>query len=75
MLFLKNKKARQIGRLVFALLFLYVVLQQLDVTDLSLLYSSVGGEIQSLAWDPTGERLAVLLKGRALTLSDQISFC
>ncbi|XP_003963523.1 aladin [Takifugu rubripes] len=23
----------------------------------------VGGEIQSLAWDPTGERLAVLLKG------------
>lgn len=25
--------------------------------------TSVGGEIQSLAWDPTGERLAVLLKG------------
>uniref|UniRef100_A0A8C4I4V2 Achalasia, adrenocortical insufficiency, alacrimia n=1 Tax=Dicentrarchus labrax TaxID=13489 RepID=A0A8C4I4V2_DICLA len=23
----------------------------------------IGGEIQSLAWDPTGERLAVLLKG------------
>lgn len=74
-LFLKNKKTRQIGRLVFLLLFLYVVLQQLDVTDLSLLYSSVGGEIQSLAWDPTGERLAVLLKGCALTLSNQISFC
>nr|XP_046223598.1 aladin-like [Oncorhynchus gorbuscha] len=26
---------------------------------------AVGGEIQSLAWDPTGERLAVLLKGDA----------
>uniref|UniRef100_A0A672IBQ6 Achalasia, adrenocortical insufficiency, alacrimia n=1 Tax=Salarias fasciatus TaxID=181472 RepID=A0A672IBQ6_SALFA len=26
-------------------------------------WSSVGGEIQSLAWDPRGERLAVLLKG------------
>ncbi|XP_062855582.1 aladin isoform X2 [Trichomycterus rosablanca] len=25
----------------------------------------VGGEVQSLAWDPTGERLAVLLKGRS----------
>ncbi|KAK1786869.1 hypothetical protein P4O66_017247 [Electrophorus voltai] len=25
----------------------------------------VGGEVQSLAWDPTGERLAVLLKGNA----------
>lgn len=25
--------------------------------------TSVGGEIQSLAWDPRGERLAVLLKG------------
>uniref|UniRef100_A0A8B9L674 Aladin seven-bladed propeller domain-containing protein n=1 Tax=Astyanax mexicanus TaxID=7994 RepID=A0A8B9L674_ASTMX len=24
---------------------------------------TVGGEVQSLAWDPTGERLAVLLKG------------
>ncbi|TTL25871.1 Aladin [Bagarius yarrelli] len=24
----------------------------------------VGGEVQSLAWDPTGERLAVLLKGK-----------
>ncbi len=30
---------------------------------LSNLSASVGGEIQSLAWDPTGERLAVLLKG------------
>lgn len=27
------------------------------------IFTSVGGEIQSLAWDPTGERLAVLLKG------------
>lgn len=27
------------------------------------LSASVGGEIQSLAWDPTGERLAVILKG------------
>lgn len=26
-------------------------------------FASVGGEIQSLAWDPRGERLAVLLKG------------
>uniref|UniRef100_A0A4W5M4N6 Achalasia, adrenocortical insufficiency, alacrimia n=1 Tax=Hucho hucho TaxID=62062 RepID=A0A4W5M4N6_9TELE len=26
---------------------------------------AVGREIQSLAWDPTGERLAVLLKGDA----------
>lgn len=29
----------------------------------SYIFTSVGGEIQSLAWDPTGERLAVLLKG------------
>ncbi|KAK3566017.1 hypothetical protein QTP86_024192, partial [Hemibagrus guttatus] len=28
----------------------------------------VGGEVQSLAWDPTGERLAVLLKGNADSL-------
>lgn len=30
--------------------------------------TSVGGEIQSLAWDPTGERLAVLLKGLFFSL-------
>lgn len=38
-----------------------------------LLYSSVGGEIQSLAWDPTGERLAVILKGLAFTLFNLIN--
>lgn len=32
-------------------------------SPLSHLSASVGGEIQSLAWDSTGERLAVLLKG------------
>ena len=32
---------------------------------MSNLSASVGGEIQSLAWDPRGERLAVLLKGLA----------
>lgn len=30
----------------------------------NLMLIRVGGEVQSLAWDPTGERLAVLLKGR-----------
>lgn len=33
---------------------------ELIMLDLS---ASVGGEIQSLSWDPRGERLAVLLKG------------
>lgn len=31
--------------------------------DWSLVLASVGGEVRSLAWDPRGERLAVLLKG------------
>lgn len=34
------------------------------------LFASVGGEIQSLVWDPRGERLAVLLKG-LLSLFEQ----
>lgn len=42
---------------------LCVTLKQPLLTDPSYLSASVGGEIQSLAWDPTGERLAVLLKG------------
>ncbi|KAL2102007.1 hypothetical protein ACEWY4_003768 [Coilia grayii] len=28
---------------------------------------TIGGEVQSLAWDPRGERLAVLLKGNKMT--------
>lgn len=43
------------------------------MTRLLLLCLSVGGEIQSLAWDPTGERLAVLLKGFPTFLSFQIN--
>uniref|UniRef100_A0A8C7DS90 Achalasia, adrenocortical insufficiency, alacrimia n=1 Tax=Oncorhynchus kisutch TaxID=8019 RepID=A0A8C7DS90_ONCKI len=34
---------------------------------------AVGEEIQSLAWDPTGERLAVLLKGQAPSLLSSFS--
>lgn len=51
---------------------LCAVLLSLDMTDsfFFFFYFSVGGEIQSLAWDPTGERLAVLLKGLAFTPSD-----
>lgn len=35
----------------------------ISVTLCLVFFASVGGEIQSLAWDPRGERLAVLLKG------------
>uniref|UniRef100_A0A8B9L8C6 Aladin seven-bladed propeller domain-containing protein n=1 Tax=Astyanax mexicanus TaxID=7994 RepID=A0A8B9L8C6_ASTMX len=35
---------------------------------------TVGGEVQSLAWDPTGERLAVLLKGTEFLKSSLIYF-
>lgn len=41
---------------------------------MSNLFASVGGEIQSLAWDPRGERLAVLLKGITLFLFTLMDF-
>lgn len=41
-------------------------LKSFRVTLVFHMSASVGGEIQSLAWDPTGERLAVLLKGLSL---------
>uniref|UniRef100_A0A4W6F2L4 Achalasia, adrenocortical insufficiency, alacrimia n=1 Tax=Lates calcarifer TaxID=8187 RepID=A0A4W6F2L4_LATCA len=40
--------------------FIHASGDELIMLDLS---ASVGGEIQSLSWDPRGERLAVLLKG------------
>uniref|UniRef100_A0A8D3CUE0 Achalasia, adrenocortical insufficiency, alacrimia n=1 Tax=Scophthalmus maximus TaxID=52904 RepID=A0A8D3CUE0_SCOMX len=55
---------------IYALTFTDSILYTPSVTGFHISYffcvdlsSSVGGEIQSLAWDPRGERLAVLLKG------------
>lgn len=50
-------KHKSAGRLDF------ILALNLTAHSRSNLSLRVGGEIQSLSWDPTGERLAVLLKG------------
>lgn len=47
----------------------FLLIVEKSTSDTCVVFDRVGGEVRSLAWDPRGERLAVLLKGFFVFLS------